>query len=205
MVVSAALNVALHLAGLVAAVRLIRPGTPLVSLEARRAYLVTQAPAWSAGWGVWMLCALAVVAFFAVLAHAEHGAPLAAPGVLLATAGASIDLLCDALQVTLLPSLAAGSDMDLFLAWERALRAGGSVVANGLYSLAVLLMTATRWRRASVRTTGLVTIAAGGCMLVGGLMSDLRLIEWSTGPTILGFMLWTLAVTRVLLKPATPS
>ena len=204
--VTAGLNVGLHLLGLALALIGMRQGTPLVPLDERLAYLASRPIGWSLGWGTWMLCALALVAFLAVLATHAHGAPLASLAVTLAAAGAAIDLLCDGVQIAVLPGLASArlSDPSVFLAWERAAGVGGTVVANGLYSVAVLLAAiALRGRPgmpAHALSLGVATFGAGMLMVVAGFVGDPRRLELATGPTIGAFLLWTVAVARALLR-----
>src|SRR5438309_11408370 len=88
------LNVALHVIGLAIIIIGMKPGTPMVSLAERLAYLSKSPPGWTIGWGVWMLCALCLIAFCAELArrlpsHYSYAAQLA---VILAAAGGAIDL-----------------------------------------------------------------------------------------------------------------
>src|SRR5687767_6574757 len=97
------LNVGLHLVALGLAVVGLRPGTPLVPAAERAAYLAGRPLAWSLGWAAWMLCALALVAFLAALAHViPRASAILGLAVTLAAAGAAIDLVCDALYITVL-------------------------------------------------------------------------------------------------------
>ena len=198
-------SVGLHVAGLALAVVGLRPGTPLVPAGDRVAYLAGRPLAWSLGWAAWMLCALALVAFLAALAQvvAERAAILGL-GITLAAAGAAIDLTCDALYIIVLPGLAAGGPTPLFLAAERALGAGGVVVANGLYSVAILLATLGLRGRpdvpAVVRGLGYATFAAGMLMVAAGFTGDPRQLQLATGLTILPFIAWTLGVARSLSR-----
>ena len=197
------LNVGLHLVGLVLAAVGMRPGTPLVPAAERAAYLAGRPLAWSLGWAAWMLCALALVAFLAVLAHLVRPASaVLGLAVTLAAAGAAIDLACDTLYITVLPGLAAGGPTPLFLAVERGLGAGGVVVANGLYSVAILLAALGLRVRpevpALVRGLGYATFAAGMSMVAAGFTGDPRHLEIATGATILPFMAWTIGVARTL-------
>lgn len=199
------LSVASHVVGLALAVVGMRPGTPLVPAVERASYLAGRPLAWSLGWAAWMICALALVAFLAVLAHvAPPASPLLTLAVPLAAAGAAIDLLCDTLFITVLPGLAAAGPTPLFFAFERALGAGGVVVANGLYSVAILLATlglrAVPAVPALVRLLGYGTFAAGMLMVVAGFTGDPRQLEIATGLTIAPFLAWTLGVARSLSR-----
>src|SRR5688572_9365038 len=143
LLVTAAVNVVLHVAGLVMAAASLRPGSPAVPLDDRLAYLASHGLGWSIGWGVWMWCALAFVAFLAALRPYAPVADLAALAVTLGAAGAAIDLVCDVGQIVVLPDIAAWQPAQpaLFVAWERWLGATGAIAANGLYSLATLAAT----------------------------------------------------------------
>ena len=198
-------SVGLHVAGLVLAVVGMRPGTPLVPAADRAAYLADRPLAWSLGWAVWMLCALALVAFLAVLAHVVPEAPaVLGAAVTLCAAGAAIDLTCDTLFITVLPGLAAAGPTPLFLTAERALGAGGVVVANGLYSVATLLaaigLRAAPTVPAAVRGLGYATFGAGMLMVAAGFTGDPGQLEIATGLTILPFLAWTLGVARSLSR-----
>jgi hypothetical protein len=201
--VTAWLNVGLHLGGLALAVVGLRPGTPLVPAAERVAYLAERPLAWSLGWAAWMLCALALVAFLAVLAHlVPQASAVLGPAVMLASAGAAVDLVCDTLYIVLLPALAAEGPTSLLLTVERALGAGGVVVANGLYSVATLLATLGLRARpelpALVLWLGYATFAGGMLMVAAGFTGDPQHLQLATGATILPYMAWTLGVARAL-------
>jgi hypothetical protein len=201
---SAASNIALHVVGLGLAATAIAPGSPLVPLEARLAYLATRPFGWSLGWAVWMLCALALVWFLAVLRpYASAQAATAGPAVALAAAGAAIDLLCDLLQMLALPRFAAAgpASATLFLDVERSAAVGGLIVANGLYSASILLMALSLRRRLSALALGLgvATFVAGMLMAAAGLTTDSRLLPIATGATFAAFLAWVVVVTRGLL------
>src|SRR5262249_15553366 len=101
-------NVALHGAGLGFAALGIRPGIPLAGLPERLSYLARFPLGWSIGWGVWMLCALALMGFCAVLAyHLREPADLIRLALMVVIAGGAFDLFCDAVFVTVLPDVAA--------------------------------------------------------------------------------------------------
>jgi hypothetical protein len=203
--VTAWLSVGLHVVGMVLAVVGMKPGSPLVPAGERVAYLAGRPLAWSLGWAVWMLCALALVAFLAVLAQVvPQASGVLGMAVTLAAAGAAIDLTCDTLFITVLPALAAEGATPLFLAVERALGACGVVVANGLYSVAILLaslgLRAAAAVPAVVRALGYATFAAGMLMVAAGFTGDARQLEIATGLTIVPFLAWTLGVARSLAR-----
>lgn len=205
LLVTAGLNVGLHAAGLGLSAWGIRPGSPLVTPAERTAYLARSPLGWSLAWATWMLCALALVAFLAVIArHLPDASGLTSFAVTLAAAGAAVDLLCDALFITVLPALAADGPTPLFMAFERALGAGGTIAANGLYSVAVLLVTARLPRGIGVlrlaHALGLATFVAGMSLVAAGFSGDPRHLEPAAGATILAFIAWALAATMVLAR-----
>ena len=192
-------NVVLHTAGLALAWIGMRPGSPLVPLAERMAYLAGHPAGWTWGWGIWMACTLVLVAFMAVLRAALPECSIVPPlALLLTAAGMAADLLCDVLQIQVLPLAAAAGSTDLFLAFERLAFTGGATVANGLYTTGVLLMTLRLRGRvgAPARWAGFGTAVAGYAMAVAGLLPSPRLLELATGPTILLYSLWTVLVAR---------
>jgi hypothetical protein len=201
-------NLAAHGAGLVLALVGMRPGSVVVPLEARMAYLAGEPRAWAWGWGVWMLCSLLLVAWLAVLRDLlPERSPAARLALLLAAAGMAVDLLCDVLQAAVLPGVAAraaAGATDLFIALERLAFTGGATVANGLYTAAVLLMTLALAGTvgAAARWAGFATVAAGLAMAVAGLLPSPALLEAATGPTIGFYSVWTVLVARGLRSPA---
>jgi hypothetical protein len=203
-------NVAVHLAGLGFAVIAMRPGSPLVELAQRRAYLAALPFGWSLGWGAWMLCTLALIAFFAALAHRLRDAgPWPTLAVTLVAAGGAVDLLCDTIHLTVTPRLAARPPEELFLAFEGTAVAGGLIVANGLYTVATLLLTLCLARSQglspAVVPVGCGVVVGGSVMVAAGFLDSPRLTELSTGPTIGLFCVWTVLVARSLeLRRAEP-
>jgi hypothetical protein len=156
-----------------------------------------------------MLCTLALIAFLAAVArHVPEHPDVARLALTLAAAGGSVDLLCDAIYIMVLPRIAAAYTPSvelLFLTIERLAMAGGTIVANGLYSIAVLLLTLSLRRR-----EGLVPYTIGlGCAVFGfgmlltaaGFLDDTRFLALATSPTIGSFCLWTLCVARSLDHP----
>lgn len=199
---AAGVTVVLHLTGLALAWLGMRPGSPLLPLDDRMVYLAAQPTAWTLGWACWILCALAFVAFMTALRAHVPSRDLGSLALMLAVAGAVADILCDLGQIVVLPDAAAWKPAQpaLFVAWERWLGAGGAVVANGFYSLAVLIATGSMRRRMPGYVWGLAlaTFGAGLLMIVAGLTGDARLLEASVAPTIGSFLAWTIAVAAAV-------
>jgi hypothetical protein len=197
-------NVGVHLLALILSATVLAPGSPLMGLDERVGYLAAYPLGWSLGWGTWMLCDLALIAFFAVLARRLHEqADWGRLAVILAAAGAGVDLLCNVLYITTLPMLAAQSPPDLtsFRLVERTANAGGLVVANGLYSIGTLvlnlcLLGRQRWTSCTL-LTGYGVFLFGMVLVVAGFIDSALLAAVATGPTIGLFCLWTVMVLRM--------
>jgi len=188
---AALINVATHAIAVTLAATVMREGTPLVGYR-RLDWLAGEPLGWTAGWIAWMICAIALVVMVSLAVRAGGASPrLARTVVLLAVIGASIDMLCDAVWIVLVPSLAA-HDVHGFLVAERVLGFIGQVVANGLYSVAVLLC-AFSYRRPLVRLLGAGTFVAGLGIVAAGLAGEARWLELATGPTMAFYCAWSLA------------
>ncbi|HWM95372.1 MAG TPA: hypothetical protein VN493_31755 [Thermoanaerobaculia bacterium] len=194
-------NAALHGVGLVLALVGMRPGSSLVPLPERMAYLAGRPAGWTWGWGVWMLCSLLLLGYVAALRRHLPDRSIAADlAFVLTAAGMGVDLLCDVLQIRGLP-LAAGSGSEpLFLSLESLAFTGGATVANGLYTAAVLILTLELRGRigTAAQFAGLATAVFGSAMAVAGLIPSPNLLEVATGPTIGFYSLWTILVARDL-------
>jgi hypothetical protein len=197
------LNVVLHVVALVLAYFGMRPGSPLAPLPERLGYLAGAPPGWTLGWATWMLCGLALVAFLAVLVHRlGERADLARLGLTVAVVAAGFDLCCDSSFIVALPMLAVAHPVSesLFLVVERVTGLVSLVIANGGYSVAVLLIAlALRGR------TGLVpgTVAVGYGVAGFGLLlaaAGFTGVPWhaagATPPTIGLYCVWVLLVAR---------
>jgi hypothetical protein len=194
------MNVAFHAVGLAVAWLALRPGSVAVPLAERMAYLAPRPAAWSWGWGLWILCSLLLVSFMAVLRHQVPGDPIAAQlALILAAAGMAVDLLCDVIQIQVLPG-AAKAGPAVFLAFEQLAFTGGLTVANGLYTCGVLLMNVSL--RGAIgpmaRFAGWVTAVAGFALAAAGIASSTALLQAATVATIGGYSLWTVLVARDL-------
>jgi hypothetical protein len=208
LLVLAWLNVLIHLAGLAMAALGMRPGTPLVDVVERLDFLAATPLGWTLGWGVWMVCTAALVAFVTELVrYLPDHLGLGRLALMLACAGGAIDLLCDCIHITVLPLIASWgtSEERLFLVVERIALAGGLVVANGLYSVSTLLLTIclrdlpglSSW----VLRLGYAVFACGMVLVAAGFANSAWLAELASGPTIGLFCVWTV-LTAQSLKPA---
>jgi hypothetical protein len=198
-------NVALHVVALVLAVVGMRPGTPLVPLPERLHYLARAPLGWTAGWVAWMFCAVVLVAFLAaVTRRLGERAFLARLGLTVAVVGAAFDLFCDAVYVLVFPMLASGTPVpeSLFVVLERITGIASLVIANGAYSVAILLVTLELQARPDLTPftveVGYAVAGFGFLLAAAGFTGVPWHVEWATGPTIGLFCVWVLLVARSL-------
>jgi hypothetical protein len=198
-------NVAVHLLGLLFAGLGMRPGSPLAPFPERMHYLAHYPLGWSLGWGVWMLCDLAVAAFVIQVARRLRSdwAILAAGLILIGTA---CDLACDSLFIVVLPNLAARqpSNEGIFLTVEKVINTVSLVAANGLITLSTAAMTAALCvngeplLRLPIGLFGVAILAFGLLLSAAAFLPDPWLTEWVTAPTLLSYCVWCLFVANRL-------
>ncbi|MEA2601507.1 MAG: hypothetical protein QOF89_2499 [Acidobacteriota bacterium] len=193
-------NVFFHGAGVVLAWYGMRPGSAVVPLAERMAYLAGRPAGWTWGWGVWMICTFLLVSFMAVLRRRLSGSSAADLALAFTAAGMAVDLLCDVIQIQALPLTAAGPNQGaLFVVLERIAFTGGASIANGLYTAGVVMMTlCLRTSGLATRFAGWATGISGAVMVLSGLILSPALLQASTGPTIGFYSLWTVLVARDL-------
>lgn len=191
------LNVALHTLGLAFAALGMHPGTAAVSLPERMVYLAGRPLGWTLGWGVWVLCMVAMVAFAAALASRPNPRPnLARFAAVVALVAGSFDLLGDSLFILVLPSIAELQPPPerMFLVVEQAIGIESLVVANTLYALSTLLMAfAVRGDRLS-RAVAIGVFVFGLVLSAAPFTGSVAQIELATGLTIGLYGVWALLV-----------
>jgi hypothetical protein len=202
------LNVFLHVAGLALAAIGVRPGSPLVPLEERLSYLAASPIGWTFAWVAWMCCAASLIAFLAVVTNRLGGeARLAQFGLMIAVTAAGFDLCCDSIYVLVFPMLASWQPPAeaQFLLAERVTGIAGLVVANGGYSISILLVTlALRDQPGIFRFTvgvGYAVAGFGFLLAAAGITWVPWHAAWATPPTIGLFCLWVILVAYSL-EPA---
>jgi hypothetical protein len=191
------LNVVLHILALLLARFGMRPGSPLVPLPERLEYLAAAPLAWSLGWATWMLCSAALIAFLAVLVHRlPRGRHVARLALMIAVTAAAFDIYCDSVYILILPDLAAGhpTPEDLFKLVERLAGIGSLVIANGGYSIAILLIAQAL--RGYAAALGYAVAGFGLVLAAAGFTGVPWHAEWAAPPTIGLYCIWVLVVAR---------
>ncbi len=195
-------NIVVHFLGLLVAVLWMRPGSPAAPVAARIAYLSANPAGWSFAWSVWIGCMLLMVSFTAAVAQRLKDNTLARFAVMVAVAAGGFDLLGNAAFIVVLPKLASFQppNEQLFLTVECFLQVLSLVVANGLYSVATLLLTLAAGERLKHFTRVLgVLVFVCGLLLASAAFSGLpHHAEAATGPTIGLYALWVWLTARDL-------
>ncbi|HLW64541.1 MAG TPA: hypothetical protein VKS79_04415 [Gemmataceae bacterium] len=220
----ALVNVVVHIVGLLFAAFGMRPGSPLTPFPERMHYLARYPLGWSMGWGVWMVCDFAVVAFIFQAARRLRS-DLALLAVGLVVLGAAFDLACDSVFIAVLPRLAADAMLpnrvdvhysvgfgklyaNPFLTIERVTNTISLIIANGLITLSAAVFTLALIQRIDrgrvIAFLGAAILIFGLLLSAAGFMSRPWLTEWVTGPTIVSFCAWCVVVAYRLdrLEPA---
>jgi hypothetical protein len=201
------INVVLHAAGLAIAAVGMKPGTPLVPLNDRLAYLAGAPIGWTLGWATWILCAVALVIYLAILTrHLCDGADLARLGLVIALVGAGFDVTCDLLYILVFPAAAAQPPAfaPTFVLLERAMGIVSMSVANSAYAIAILLTTLSLRGRPGfsrlVVVIGFAVSASGFLLSAAGITGVAWHAEFATGPTIGLFCVWVIMVARCVAQ-----
>jgi hypothetical protein len=201
---AAYLAAALNLLAALAMLLILRLGLPAPGsqLEDRAAYLTTHLHAWWGAWLLWHAAAIALLAFYVVLAGQWwRAAPLRCVLALLCTAtGLAADLSAEALYMGLAPTLSPPALVTL----ETAAGLLTGYVANGLYTVAGALLT---WAGAHALPRLLVLLslpvwAAGAALSAATLAQSLQGQFWSTAILMPAFVLWAALIGRWLSHQA---
>ena len=184
---------------------LLRPGLPGSPEEERLAYMATHRTAWLGGWILWQVAAVSLIAFYAALAlHVarasarETGGPKPAPQVLsitaiaAATAGFALDIACESRYMAVLPDLQG----EAFAVLDRELEVLIGYGANGLYTLALVLLVLAGWRvlpKAALALAGPVA-ASGVALALASLRGDPRLETIASAILFPLFTLWVIVI-----------
>jgi len=188
-------NIALHALGLLLAALYLRPASPAIPLAERMAYLANHPAGWTAAWCAWIGCMITMVAF-TVVAAARLGGDnlLARVAVIVAVTAGGFDLLGDSLFIAVLPRVATFDppNEQLFLTIERAIQILSLVVANGLYSVATLLLSlAARARlRHALVALGIGVFMSGMLLALAAFTGVSWHAEAATPATIGLYIVW---------------
>jgi hypothetical protein len=178
------------------------------NFEDRLSFIVDHRVLWVRGWLTWTAAAIAIVYFYMTFSSTHRLGRLA---VLLAAAAIATDLSAQAIEIGVLPPIAAriiGSNggVDLFVALHRTAVMLSGYVANGLYSLAALILawSARRVYPLGVSFAGIATACAGFALSAAALVDSAAGMFWTNVFLIPFLLLWLAGVAisrgRILSK-----
>lgn len=185
------LAAATHIVASAAMLFLLRLGLPGFPEEERLAYIASHRMAWLGGWFLWQIAAVSLIAFYAVLALRFRGV-LSITAMGCAIAGLSIDIATEARYMGVLPELTG----EEFARVDRELEVLIGYGANGLYTVALVLLVIAGWRVLPTLALALAgpVAAAGFALALASLAHSPR---WETITSAILFPLFTLFIIVV--------
>jgi hypothetical protein len=191
------LAAATHVVASLAMLLLLRGGLPGTSQAERLAYMHANQAAWVGGWIIWQIAALSLMAFYVVLAVRFRGV-LSEVALIAAAAGLAIDIVSESRYMAVLPELRG----EAFAALDRELEVLIGYGANGLYTVALVLLVIAGWGQLTwlARLLGVPVAVAGFALAAVSLLHDARL-EMLTSATLFPlFTLWIVVLAFWLRK-----
>jgi hypothetical protein len=188
---------ATHVVASVAMLLLLRRGLPGFPEEERLAYIAANRAAWMFGWFLWQVAAVSLIAFYATLALRFRGV-LSITAMTVAAAGVSLDIACESRYMAVLPELRG----EAFAVLDRELEVLIGYGANGLYTLALILLVVAGWRvlpKTALALAGPVA-AAGVALALASLRGDPRLETITSAILFPLFTLWLIVVALWMRK-----
>jgi hypothetical protein len=166
--------------------------------QGRLFFIVNQRALWIGGWLTWTAAAIAILCFYVTFSSVHH---LGRFAMILAAAGVAADLSGQAIEVGVLPGLAArvaglNAGADLFITFHRTAVMMSGYVANGLYSLSALVLawTARRAYPVWVFSAGIATGGFGMALSVAALMDSAFGMLWVNVFLVPCILLWLAGV-----------
>ena len=181
---------ALNLAAVLVLALVLAPGTTLVpSVDERVRYIAEHLVAWRVAWTVWMAAAVSLLWFYAWW-RARVGGPHAALAV--ACAGIVADWSAE------LALIVSGAEGHAAVAPFAFVLTGA--VANGLYTIAGVMLTLATPLPTAARVYAALMWTAGGLLSVGALANLPLLTAISTGELFALFVPWCVWLGRHLRR-----
>jgi hypothetical protein len=142
-------------------------------LTGNTAYIAEHRSAWTASWIVWQIAALSLVALYACFSQAA---------ALIATAGAAVDITSEWRYILSGPS--------------RALDVAIGGVANGLYTIGLIVILTRRDLPRGLRIVG-AAVAIAGIAMSAGAFANMQPVEIAATATLFPlFIVWAILAGR---------
>lgn len=186
---------AAHFVAAAAMLLFLREGLPGFPEEQRLAYIGANRLTWAAGWLLWHVAAISLVALYVALA-VRFKDVLSITAVAVATAGLALDITCEAKYIGILPQIRG----DEFARLDRELEVLIGYAANGLYTAAFVMLVVAGWRvlpKLALALSGPVA-GSGIALALASLRHDPRLQTITSALLFISLIVWMVVVARWL-------
>jgi hypothetical protein len=168
---------------------------------ARISFVSAHAWAWRLSWLAWSAAALAIFLLSVRLARAEFArtrVALVAAAPLLIACAVAADLSGQVQAIVLLPEHAQAGEPARFASIERLVTLLSGVLANGLYTLGIVLLAwgARAWLPRWASLAAVVVGSSGAALSVSAGAGFVRGVFWSTAVLMTALLAWLWAVAR---------
>ena len=173
----------------------LREGLPGFAEEQRLAHMNAHPLAWAGAWVLWHVAAVSLVALYVVLAMRFRDV-LSMTAVAVATAGLAVDITSEAKYIGVLPRLRGVE----FQRLDRELEVLIGYAANGLYTVAFILLAVAGWRvlpKLALVLAGPVA-GSGVALALASLRHDPRLQTITSALLFVSLIAWMVVVARWL-------
>ena len=184
---------AAHFVAAAAMLVLLREGLPGFPEDTRIAHM--QGGGWVAGWVLWHIAAVSLVALYVVLAMRFRDV-LSYTAVALSAAAVALDFTCEAKYIGILPQLRG----EEFARLDRELEVLIGYAANGLYTIAFALLIFAGWRVLPKLALALAGPVVGGgvALAIASIKGHARLETITSAILFTSLILWMAIVARWL-------
>ena len=171
------------------------------NLQDRLTFIVHERGLWIGAWLTWTAAAVAILYFYRTFSETHRLSRLA---VLLTAVGIAADLSGQAIEIGVLPGIAArvlglAAGIDRFIALHRTAVILSGFAGNGMYSLSAFLLS-WQTRRAYpfwVSSAGIATGCFGVALSAAVLMNSVSGMFWTNVFLVPSILLW---LTGIALK-----
>jgi hypothetical protein len=183
-----------------------RGGLPVdTTVDERMRFIAENHVAWSVSWGVWMVSALGLFAFFAIVADGLKKSFPRTIGLSLVAMGIVPDLIAEVILAFVLPKIVqANTSIDLFLIMETLAFHLTGFLANGLYNLGALLLTliviSEKLIKPWVAVWGIMAWMLGILLSASVAVDSMKAAEIFTASSMVMSTAWMLLYAHTVLK-----
>jgi len=177
------------------------------NLQDRLTFIVHQRALWIVGWLTWTGAAIAVIYFYTIFSSTHRLGRLA---VLVAAAGITADFSGQAIEIGVLPEVAARilgltAGIHLFNTVDRAAVMMSGCIGNGMYSLSALILA---WRTRHIYpkwvcSAGIAAGCFGLALSVAALMNSVPGMLWTNVFLVPCILSWLAGVAFTVTVTAT--